>query len=237
MKKLLLFAGAMLWALVTLAQQNVVFRSNLTYNGNALSNIGGYADSAGNEYALVGYEQGLSIVDVTDPANPVVVVDVPGTSSIWREVKTWQHYAYVTTEGCCNGLQIVDLSYLPDSVSVKYWDGGAALNNQLQTIHALHVDQGYVYLYGSNLFNGSALVVDLSDPWNPSYQGHTPGTYIHDGYVRNDTMWAAHINDGYFAVYDLTIKSNPVLLASQMTPTQFTHNTWLNDKIVLFHDR
>ncbi len=229
MKKILLFAGAFLLALVTYAQQNIVFRSNLSYNGNALSNIGGYADGAGNEYALVGYEQGLSIVDVNDPANPIVVVDVPGTQSSWREVKTWQHYAYVTTEGCCNGLQIVDLSYLPDSVSVKYWDGGAPLNNNLQTIHALHVDQGYVYLYGSNLFNGSALVVDLSDPWNPVYQGHTPGTYIHDGYVRNDTLWGAHIYDGYFAVYDLSNKSNPVLLASQLTPTQFTHNTWLND--------
>ncbi len=229
MKKLLLWTCACLLAMTVHAQQNVTFRSNLTYNGNALSNIGGYADSAGNEYALVGYEQGLSIVDVTDPANPTIVVDVPGTSSIWREVKTWQHYAYVTTEGCCNGLQIVDLSYLPDSVSVKYWDGGAALNNNLQTIHALHVDQGYVYLFGSNLFNGSALVVDLSDPWNPVYQGHTPGTYIHDGYVRNDTLWGAHIYDGYFAVYDLSNKSNPVVLASQITPTQFTHNTWLND--------
>lgn len=229
MKKLLLLAGVLLTTLAGIAQQNITFRSNLPYNGNALSNIGGYADSLGNEYALVGYEQGLSIVDVTDPANPSIVVDVPGITSIWREVKTWQHYAYVTTEGCCDGLQIVDLSYLPDSVSVKYWDGGSPLNNQLQTIHALHIDQGYVYLYGSNLFNGSALVVDLSDPWNPVYQGHTPGTYIHDGYVRNDTLWGAHIYDGYFAVYDVANKTNPVLLASQITPTQFTHNTWLND--------
>ncbi|MBP7168094.1 MAG: choice-of-anchor B family protein [Bacteroidia bacterium] len=229
MKKLLAVISVLLVTLSVQAQLNVSFRSNLPYPNDALSNIGGYVDSLGNEYALVGYESGLSIVNVTDPANPTIAFNVPGTTSIWREVKTWQNYAYVTTEGCCNGLQIVNLGYLPDSVQVKYWTGDNDIAGQLETIHALHVDAGYVYLFGSNQYNGSALVVDLTDPWNPTYKGHTPGTYIHDGFVRNDTLWAAHIYDGYFAVYDLSNKTNPVVLASQITPTQFTHNTWLND--------
>ena len=229
MKKCLILLCAVFISLSAAAQLNITFRSSLTYNGEALSNIGGYVDSSGNEYALVGYEQGLSIVDVTNPTAPVVAFDVPGTTSIWREVKTWQNYAYVTTEGCCNGLQIINLGYLPDSIQVKYWTGDGAIAGQLETIHALHVDEGHVYLYGSNLFNGSALVVDLADPWNPVYKSHTPGTYVHDGYVRNDTLWSGHIYDGYFSVFDVTNKSNPVLLATQLTPTQFTHNTWLND--------
>lgn len=229
MKKCLILLCAVFISLSTSAQLNLTLRSTLTYNGEALSNIGGYVDSSGNEYALVGYEQGLSIVDVTNPTAPVIKFDVPGTTSIWREVKTWQNYAYVTTEGCCNGLQIVNLGYLPDSIQVKYWTGDGAIAGQLETIHALHVDEGHVYLYGCNLFNGAGLVVDLADPWNPVYKGHTPGTYIHDGYVRNDTLWSAHIYDGYFSVFDVTNKSNPVLLATQQTPTQFTHNTWLND--------
>ncbi|MBL7922885.1 MAG: choice-of-anchor B family protein, partial [Bacteroidia bacterium] len=96
-------------------------------------------------------------------------------------------------------------------------------------IHALHVDEAHAYLYGSNLFNGAALIVNLADPWNPDYKGHTPGSYIHDGYVRNDTLYSAHIYDGFFSVFDVSNKANPVLLATQFTPTQFTHNTWLND--------
>ncbi len=231
MKKLLLTLTFVfvLFAAADAQNYNLTLRSTIPY-GVELSNIWGHVDAQGNEYALVGYYNGLSIVDVTDPDNPFIAFTVPGPNSSWREVKTWQNYAYVTTEGGNQGLQIVNLDYLPDSVQFKNWKGTGAINNQLETIHALHVDDGFVYLYGSNLFNGSALVVDLADPWNPVYMGHTPGSYIHDGYVRNDTLWGGHIYDGYFSVYDLANKANPVLLAQQNTPTNFTHNTWLNDE-------
>ena len=44
------------------------FRGQLTYGvTNELANIGGYVDSTGREYALVGCQTGLSIVDVTNP--------------------------------------------------------------------------------------------------------------------------------------------------------------------------
>ena len=155
MKKLVLFLMSLTLVLNSSAQTNITFKANLPYPNDALSNIGGYVDSLGNEYALVGYESGLSIVDVTNPANPIEIFTVPGTPSTWREVKTMDNYAYVTTEGCCNGLQIVNLGYLPDSVQVKQWTGGPALNDQLETIHALHVDGGHAYLYGCNLYNGA----------------------------------------------------------------------------------
>lgn len=230
LRKLLLALTCFVIAQTANAQLNITFRSNYPYSGVNLANIGGYVDSTGNEYALVGTHDGLSIVDVTDPVNPFEVFLVPGTGSNWREVKTWQNYAYVTTEGCCNGLQIINLGYLPDSVQVKDWQGTGAIAGQLHTIHALHVDAGYAYLFGSNLFNGAAVIADLADPWNPVYTGHTPGSYIHDGYVRNDTLWAGHIYDGYFSVIDVSNKANPVIITTQSTPGQFTHNTWLNDQ-------
>lgn len=229
MKKVVMLLAALVFSLGVHAQLNVTFRSSLSYNGQNLANIGGYVDSFGNEYALVGYSGGLDIVNVTDPDNPFVAFTVPGTTNNWREVKTWQNYAYVTTEGCCNGLQIVNLGNLPDSISYQYWNGSGAIAGQLNTIHALHIEDGHAYLFGSNLFNGAAIIADLSDPWNPVYKGHTPGSYIHDGYVRNNILWSAHIYDGFFSVFDVTDKTNPVLLATQLTPTQFTHNTWLND--------
>lgn len=231
MKKFLFAIAGLLLLTSTLYAQNfnLIFRSNLTY-GVSLANIGGYVDSLGNEYALVGYYDGLSIVDVTDPDNPVIKFTINGPQSDWREVKTWQQYAYVTTEGGSSGLQIVDLSDLPNSVNSKYWTGTGAINGQLETIHALHIEDAHVYLFGSNLFSGAALIVDLADPWNPVYMGHTsPNVYVHDGYVRADKLYAGHVYAGYFAVYDVTNKAAPVLLAQQTTPGEFTHNTWLND--------
>ncbi|HNQ12570.1 MAG TPA: choice-of-anchor B family protein [Bacteroidia bacterium] len=214
---------------------NLTLKSIYTYP-NTLSNIWGYTDSLGNEYALVGEATGLSIVDVTNPVSPTQVAFIPGPGpTTWREVKTWGKYAYVTTESGNIGLQIVDLSLLPASAPFKNWQGTGAIAGQLETIHALHVDDGYVYLYGTNLFHGAALVVDLADPWNPVYTGHTPDlgsttpSYIHDGYVRNDTLYGGYIYAGYFSVTDVTNKSNPVTVVTQNTPNNFTHNTWLND--------
>jgi len=234
MKKLFTIVALLLFNTLSFTQNLSLLSYH--YYGYPLANIGGYVDSQGNEYALVGTYNGLSIVDVTAPATPIIKFSVAGSPSDWREVKTWQHYAYVTTEGGNNGLQIVNLDYLPDSVQVKLWTGDAAINNQLETIHALHIDNGYAYLYGSNLFGGAAVICDLNaDPWNPHYLGHTAGTYIHDGYVRNDTLWGCHIYDGYFSVYNCANKANPVLLATQNTPDNFTHNSWLSaDSHTLF---
>jgi choice-of-anchor B domain-containing protein len=217
------------------AQKNMTLRSNLAYPGKQLSNIGGYVDSLGNEYALVGHSEGLSIVNVQDPDNPFIVKEIPGPNSIWREVKTWQKYAYVTTEGGSQGLTIVDLTDLPGT-NIPYQNWSPTITTPiatytLSTIHALHIDNGYVYLYGAN--NGSGIdgivIGDLSDPWNPTVAGLYDGYYVHDGYVRNDTVWACHIYDGFFSAIDVTDKANPVALAQQNTPNNFTHNSWLSD--------
>lgn len=215
--------------------QNLQFQSNLSYNGASLANIWGYVDSLGNEYALVGTDFGLSIVDVTVPSNPVIRFTVPGASSNWREVKTYQRFAYVTTEGG-GGLTVVDLSQLPASVNSWQYTGDGAIAGQLETIHALHCDttRGFLYLYGSNIGDGHTLFLDLSDPWNPTFAGEYifPGgggdAYVHDGYADNDTLYEGHIYGGFFAIVDVRNKSNPVLLGTQVTPTAFTHNTWLS---------
>lgn len=235
MKKQLLIFSLFLLIAGGVSSQNLQIRSNLTFP-YGLANIGGYVDTAGNEYALVGTDEGLSIVNVTDPDNPFIRFDVPGVQNAWREVKTYRKYAYVTNEGG-NGLQIIDMSRLPDTIRYKNYRGDGIIANQLNTIHALHCDTatGFLYLYGTDLSNGSTLFLDLSDPWNPTYAGNYvyPGgasnAYVHDGYASNDTLYEAHIYAGFFAIVDVRNKSNPVLLATQETPTAFTHNTWLSD--------
>lgn len=227
---------------ISIAQNaNVVLQGQLPYPGQTCANICGYVDSLGNEYALVGAQLGMSVVDVTDPANPVEVIQIPGPDNLWREIKVRGKYAYVTTEGG-GGLQIVNLGSLPNTAGITEhsWTGNGLINGQLDEIHALHIDNNFVYLYGSNLFNGGAIVADLTDPWNPNYVGkYEVGAgneaYVHDGYVRNDTLYAGHIYSGYFSVVDFTDKANPVEIVNQFTPSSFTHNTWLTqDSKVLF---
>lgn len=222
----------------TIAQSNlnIQFRSQLGYGSTVdLSNIWGYVDSLGNEYALVGTQTGLSIVDVTNPNAPVQRYFVPGTNSFWREVQTWGKYAYVTTEGCCNGLQIVNLSNLPGPVTSKFWTGSGSVAGQVTRIHTVHIRDGFAYLNGTQIFGGAALIVSLADPWNPLYIANTAmslsGTnrYVHDCFVRNDTLYGAHIYGGFFSIINISNKTNPVLIATQNTPSNFTHNAWMSD--------
>ena len=78
------------------------------------------------------------------------------------------------------------------------------------------------------------MIVSLADPWNPVYVGNTVlsfsgnNRYVHDCFVRNDTLWGAHIYGGFFSVINVANKAAPVLIATQPTPNLFTHNVWLN---------
>lgn len=209
---------------------NIVERAHMTFPGQTLANICGYA-ADGHEYALLGGSQGMIVVDVTNPDNPVQIVQVPGVNNLWKEIKVYQHYAYVTTEGVGGALQIVDLSNLPNTnLAYHTYTGDGAIAGQLSKIHALHIDvtKGFVYLYGHNIGNKGALVLDLNqDPYNPHYVGQYNLQYIHDGYVDNDTLWACQIYQGNVTVINFADKANPVVLQTQQTPGNFTHNSWL----------
>ena len=101
---------------------NVVFRKKLTFPGETLANVCGYTAN-GYEYALVGGSKGTYIIDVTDPDNPVQIVQIPGTNNLWKEIKTYKNYAYVVSEGGF-GLQISDLSSWPSPTPNYHFDWG-----------------------------------------------------------------------------------------------------------------
>jgi len=210
---------------------NIQLLGRLTYPGQTLANVWGYA-AGGKEYALCGAVNGMSVVDVTVPAAPVQLVQIPNVSNLWKEIGVYRHYAYLTTEGRGGTLQIVDLSKLPDTALAYHtYSGDGPIAGQLLTAHSLYVDTvgKFVYLFGSNLGNGGALVLDISvDPYNPVYAGMYTTDYAHGGYVNRDTLYEANINQGYFSVIDFRNKSNPVLLQTMPTPGAFTHSTWLS---------
>ena len=232
-KRFLCVFGMLIGALPVFAQNfNVQLRSKMTFPGQTLANVCGYAQD-GREYALIGGSKGLIIAEITNPDNPTTIVQIPGPDNLWKEIKTYRNFAYVTSEGG-GGLQIVDMSALPSAaLPYKSYTGDGAIAGQLNTIHALHIDTtaGFVYLYGSNLFQGGAVVLDLNaDPYNPTYVGRFNQLgYIHDGFADNDTLYSGHIYAGLLAIVDMSDKNNPVLLGSVETPGKFTHNAWLTD--------
>jgi choice-of-anchor B domain-containing protein len=220
------------------AQLNISLLGQLDYQalrGSDLSNLWGYTDELGNEYALVGVNGeagndnsgGLSIVNVTDPANPQEIFFAAAPNSIWREIKVWNDHAYVTTEAE-SGLLIVDLSPLPQSTDLPT----TLFNGQgWVTSHSLFIDEnGRLYLNGSNRGAGGVIMYDLvQDPMAPVEVGEFDTWYVHDCFARGDTLYAAHIYNGFFSIVDVSDPMNPVLLGTQTTPSNFTHNCWLDD--------
>ncbi len=214
---------------VPLAQQNTMLLGHLDpHPTKVYTDIWGYA-AEGREYALIGVTDGTSIIDVTNPGSPVLAAFIPGPSAPpyhWRDIKTHSHYAYVITEGTGTGrgLQIIDLSTLPDT---------AILVNTIDTYftraHNIFIDNGYAFVIGTNNFSGGMHILDLSNPVNPVQTAtFTDLNYIHDVYVWDDTVFAAA--ESKYGLIDITNKSMPLLISSSVhLPGIYAHSGWITD--------
>lgn len=207
--------------------QNLSLLDSLDYAAT-LNDVWGYTDVQGREYALVGLTNGVSIVDIhSDSTELHEVAFVPGPASTWRDLKVWQDFAYVTTEAD-TGLLMIDLRQLPQRVDYRY----DTLSIGLRSAHNLFIDSsGRAFIFGSNLANGGAVILDLTgpDPFQPTLLGYYSEDYIHDGYVRHDTLWSAEIYKGWIAVVDVSDPANPKRITTFSTPSNFAHNCWLSD--------
>lgn len=217
---------------------NMTLLGQLPYT-QTLNDIWGYADGNGNEYALVGAQNGFSIVDVTNPANPVEKAYIGGVCSTWRDIKVWGDKAYVTHDSpnCSpgnpsDGLLIVDLSDIATNPNPTYWNRYPSWNGQtLATAHNLYIDEnGVCYLFGANIGAGGALLLDLAaNDTAPPVIGIYNEYYLHDGMARGDTLWGGAIYQGEMVAVDV---SNPALIGSAMgsvgTPDAFCHNAWVS---------
>jgi choice-of-anchor B domain-containing protein len=207
------------------AQLNTELIGHLAYDDD-MSNVWGYTNPDGDNYVIAGTYDGTSLVDVTDPADPVELQFINGDNSTWRQMSTWSHYAYVINE-TGGGVLCIDLSDLPGTADYNFSDGGVGI----ETAHQVWADSnGYVYVFGSNLYGGSTVILDANaNPLDPEFLGATEDFYVHHGYSRNDTLWESNIYEGHFSVWDVSDKSAPVLLATQETPGSFTHNVVVNN--------
>ena len=84
----------------------------------------GWKDPAtGRYYAIMGLDNGVSFVDITDPEAPEIVGKLPSrtstsnpTSAAWRDLKTYKDHLFVVADGILgHGMQVFDLTRLRNS--------------------------------------------------------------------------------------------------------------------------
>lgn len=217
------------------AQLNLELIAHLPYDTASLAGCWHHIDSSGREYALVGTSKGLSIVDLSNPAAPFQRFHIPMKTNNWREVRTWAGFAYVSSEALWSGITIVDLRELPDTVHWKVWHGNGAFDSLIVRGHAVQAENGRLFILGGGVATNGATICSLADPWNPEVIGLYTNNYVHDAFIRGDTMWTSEIYAGQFGVVDISLPSNPFLLATNPTPGAFNHNSGLSpDSRTLF---
>ena len=175
--------------------------------GIKYNSVWGWVDTADSnrEYAILGSGLGTHIIDISNPTAPIEVDFVPGrqTGCIWREYKTYGKYLYAISDDVVpNSFQIMDLSYLPDSVKIVHDD-----NSIFERAHTLFIENDLLYV-GSPKENSFGLaysmaVYSLSNPELPTLlrtlnQDDPSITWVHDMYVRNDTVYASCGYQGLF---------------------------------------
>ncbi|MBI4417871.1 MAG: hypothetical protein HY563_03775, partial [Ignavibacteriales bacterium] len=123
--------------------QNVQYLGNLNqYPAIGYNDCWGYVAPDGKEYALLGVRDGTSIIDITDAPTLTEVDFVQTDNTTWKDIKTYRHYAYVVTDGIGRGIQIIDLSTLPDSVYLVGTFGGSTFRS-----HNISIDTSSGILY------------------------------------------------------------------------------------------
>ena len=151
-----------------------------------VNDIWGWTDPETNqEYALVGKENSVAIVDVTDQLNPVYLGSLPSHDpeavAIWRDMKVYRNHMFVVADaqGHENGMQVFDLTQLRgvDRVSLPATFIETANYQEIGSAHNVfvHEETGYAYLAGSRGGRGRCGVglhiVDVRDPLNPTFAG------------------------------------------------------------------
>ncbi len=209
---------------------NLVGHLSLSSHGD-MSDIWGHVDATGKEYALVGTEYGTSIVDISVPSSPIEVFFSPGDTTIWRDLKVWNDHVYITNDNGGGSLKIIDMSNLPGSITPADVYVHTGTTYPFTIAHDIYIDEnGFAYVMGADNGVGGAIILDLNpNPKVPVEMGRYDEYYLHDGMVRGDTLWGGAINDGFFVVIDVTDKTNPITMATQNTPSTFTHNCWISD--------
>ena len=208
----------------------------------------GYVQN-GIEYAVLGSTEGIHIFRINNDNTFQFIEFVdgrfPSNTVIHRDIKIFKNFLYAVCDEGESSLQIVDLSNLPNSVSVV-----AENDTAFSKVHNIFIDDSSEMLYACAVtpkMNGvqtgliSMQVYSLANPVNPTliYTGPNDIPEVHDVYVRNNI---AYLNCGFdgLRIYDFTIPTAPVFLQNESIYQEqgYNHQGWItpNGKTFVFAD-
>lgn len=162
------------------------------------NDIWGYTDlNTGREYVFIGVENGVAILDITDPSAPEQVGAPTGGSTTWRDIEIyqvfdasaqrWRAYAYVTADRIQDPLMVLDLSGLPNGVERVDFTSD---HRSAHTNYMLDADFTYgisqtgappvLGIAGANLNVGNHRLYSLANPRAPALLSVSNLGYAHD---------------------------------------------------------
>ncbi|MCB9363834.1 MAG: choice-of-anchor B family protein [Flavobacteriales bacterium] len=194
-------------------------------HNNTYNEVWGFEQN-GREYGVIGSTMGTHIFDVTDKNNITPVDFVPGKAQggqiIHRDFHDYNGYLYMVCDEGASSLQIADLSYLPDSVSLVYDSDQLFIKS-----HNIFIDTAFAKLY---VCSGDLYVYSLANPLNPTYFTTIDlPSHAHDLYVRNDTAYVNGGPDGLF-IYDASVPNPQPLNTLSVYPQKgYNHSGWLTE--------
>ena len=205
----------------------------------------GWTDTeTGKEYALIGLSNGTAFVDISDPLDVVYLGKLPTftESSIWRDIKVYQNFAFIVSEADDHGMQVFDLTRLRTVSSPPVTFDEDAHYSGFGSAHniAINEDTGFAYAIGTDTFGGGIHMVNIQTPLSPQFAGgFADSGYSHDAqivtYTGPDTE---HIgkelffgsNEDVVVIVDVTDKDNPSMLSMvDYSDTGYTHQGWLTE--------
>ena len=155
---------------------------------SANDNWGWTDPRSGKEYVLSGLDDGTAFVDISDPINPIYLGKLPTASSPspWRDIKVYKNFAFIVSEAPNHGLQVFDLTRLRTQTFQNFT--ADEILSDFGNAHNLWINEssGFAYIFGSNLYQGGPLFIDVNDPLNPEIVGgYADDSYTHDGQIVN----------------------------------------------------
>lgn len=219
------------------------------YN-NTYNEIWGFKVN-GHEYAVIGSTMGTHFLDVTDPDNIFEREFIQGASAgphiVHRDYHDFRGYLYAVADesggGTKSTLQIIDISGLPESISVVYDD-----DDLIERTHNIFIDTTAAKLYSLASKGGDSgykamKIYTLEDPTNPvkigqyGVIGGESFGHVHDAFIDNDKAFLNCGGDGLFVV-DFS-GDDPVLLdrfsSFDYPESGYNHSGWPTEDLEYYY--